>query len=162
MRSTAILASILALSLASLATGGEWQDASGNALTDPTVALSTKTPNLYWLYGNDGGDNDSTIFSIPRGWTAKVTFDPDLATEGTATAQIQICHCPARVGGACSKPASNPERTCFCFPETPMTGAIAWDQDPPTFALRLSGSCYYIRSTTDPGAKDARVAVEAE
>jgi hypothetical protein len=149
MKKLLILAALLGLLFAAEA----WAAAFGFS-NCRTVSITPPTINkagLVACYEFDD-DTDSGRFTVVTP-SALVCLDPDITTEGPATAEVMIRRCHS--GAAISL------NECFAILDASLTGATGGPATQNSCA-RVGPGAYYIEITTSAGGDDAIVSITGE
>lgn len=136
----------LAIPLPALATGS-FTKCNGESLSGTPVVANFDS--VCWVFD---GDDDSTIVEV-RAKTALVCFDPDITTDGAATAQVMINHCPTSNAVSAF--------TCMDITDSSSTG-ITGASGTQDSCIRVGTGFYYVDVTTADAGTDSRVSFRGE
>jgi hypothetical protein len=98
-------------------------------------------------------DTDSAVF-IVLAPTALICLDPDVTTEGAATAEVMIRRCHAEA-------TTVSVNTCFATLDSSLTGATGGSATQDA-CERYGPGVYYIEVTTSAGGNEALVSIKGE
>lgn len=98
-------------------------------------------------------DSMAITFRSPSGL---ICFDPNTATDGVATGEVEIRYCPSGL-----KPSTNPENTCITITATPLTG-LTGGASAQNSCIRVGPGTYWADVSTSPGGQSAIVYFQAE
>jgi hypothetical protein len=154
MRISTLLLLVAFLAFPVTAQAITWSDCHGNTGGD-LITVTAYQLLCADFDENDTAGTDSRIFRVGTN-TALLCFDPDIATEGTATAEIFFRYCPNGI-----MPGSSPENQCFTLTTIPITGLTgqAGIQDA---CERVGPGTYYFEIETGTSTEDARVTIQGE
>jgi hypothetical protein len=129
-----------------------WTNCSGGTTGNLIQVTKYDVLCIDWDETDTAGTN--TRHFIVGAKEALLCFDPDLATEGAATAEINFRYCPNG-----KMPAANPENECFALSTIPITGITgsAGIQDS---CERVGPGLYYVEIETGGSSEDSRVTIQ--
>lgn len=122
---------------------------AGTTITN--FQIQTKSVKC-WEYN---GDDDTPAVSVTA-VSALICLNPDLATEGAATANMMIRRCDYG-----RKPSSNPERSCGTVLDLALTG-LGGAAGTQNSCIRVGPGVYYGESTVGSGGESAVLSFTGE
>lgn len=149
MRAFTLLVAALVLLPSSSWAAGFWSYCDGVARTN--IGNVGRGAMICWEFDDASDSGTITINSD----MATVCFDPNITTEGAATAQVDLMYCPIYPGRAADR------ATCHKVTNAPLTGVTGapGTQDA---CQRLPRGTYYVDVTTSAGGDDALVSFRGE